>query len=82
MELPRDTLSPWKGQTEEISLNVTCTKSVKLEGGEVPPRPAYTEAGERDRTGPGVEDSSLYRAEVVRKVTWSQPSDFIIKVVS
>lgn len=76
----RDTLSPGKGQTGETRLNVTCTKSVKLEGGEVLPRLAYTEAGERDRTGPGVEGSSLYRAEIVRKVIRSQPSDFIIKV--
>lgn len=80
VELPRDTLSPGKGQTGEIILNVTCTKSVKSDGGEVPPRPAYTEPGERDRTGPGIEGSSLYRAEVIRKVTRSQPLDFIIKV--
>lgn len=68
-----------ESQTGEISLNVTCTKSVKVEGGEVPPRTAYTEPGERDRTGPGVEGSGLYRAEVVRKVTQPQPTDFIIK---
>lgn len=67
----------WRNQTE---CHLHKVSEVSRGGGEVLPRLAYTEAGERDRTGPGVEGSSLYRAEIVRKVIQSQPSDFIIKV--
>lgn len=65
----------WRNQPEWHLYEVS-----EVSGGEVPPRPAYTEPGERDRISPGVEGFSLYRAEEVRKVTQSQPSDFIIKV--